>query len=829
MADVLTVTIDHAQQRLRFPSSTIALQGTELLEDNDGTRLDVMMAPVINTLILTPYQCDVAWFTSNAGNYAKPTVLSGYEVKTGAKWKERECYVGAGTYLACDDSAGEYARTSTAPGLNRGIYFSFFPYSQGDAFLMYECGWSNSTSPTAETASVGIQIYSDGEVRIYKSGVLQKSNRGGGYRIDIEANTENNLIILPCRRRELAIFKREFGVLGTKTGPMGVQNGGGFVHVFDDIAEDEAAPVIVPNEKFFVIAPSAGSMQIQFAALTFAGSGTALSRLWAMARPPRTGASLFTWANPAPFDSVTNAGIYGDSAYAGTTGVSSVAFRNDTDTADFVPDGSANQARLKPTLTGDGSYTPFIYGLILQYEEEVADTDSSEEYDLTPFVMSASIECPDDPFGAKMDIEVTLGLEEIQDGEDVTRLLEDEVPYIASQSWRPIKAALTNGPAFFDGMIRKPKRRDAQYENGLRMAFEARTIASMIETFRFTSRLPFDGYPLCCPVEQGVSVVSKILQEVGVFDLLGRVFLSSVYKGGTTDLYYISATPNSSCEEWNLAAEPGESGRDVFEKVMQLASDCICGEHPGPDGPEFWFLTPEDHAAQPSVCTLYRTLQDAMDAFPLLTTEEASELLYSGFDEEVMEIEGTEVQAMGIDPRTDQLLVSWDSADDLADPTIPPSERGSGWMGTPAPIGISSRFFKTQDACDKCVTALMPIATQQQLIGEFDANTIVMCASTADPDTLLPLWRMDKVTLDGIGDRNISSMTGHFIKEIAEGERGEGYTRTAHYTTGAIRGKGGKSAAEIRGIREMRENKRFIDDLNRSPLIATGLLSVSRP
>lgn len=833
MADVLTITLDHAQRRLKYPSSTIALQGVELLEDNDGTRLDVMMAPVINTLILTPYQCDTAWFTSNAGNYAKPTIGGGYEVKTGGKWVTSgvECYPGAGTYLQCDDSSGEYARTSTAPGLNRGVYFSFHSYSQGDSFLMYECGWSNSASPTAGTASVGLQIYSDGEVRIYKGGTLQKSNRGGGYRIEIDANTVNNLIILPCRRRELVVFKRKFGVLGTKTGPMGVQSGGGFVHVFDDIAEDEAAPVITPaGEKFFVTAPSSGSIQIQFAALTFAASGDALSRLWSMARPPRVGSSLIDWSNPT-FPAVTNAGLYGDTAYSGTTGVSAAALRNSADSGDFTPDGEANSARLKLTLTGDGYYTPFLYGAILQYEEVVADTDASEEFDLTPFVMSASIEVPDDPFGAKMQLEVLLGLEDDSEPDPdetdspVARNLEDEVPFIASQSWRPIKAALSSGPAFLDGIIRKPKRTDAMYSNGLRLAFEARAIESLIETFRFTSRLPFDGYPLCQPVEWGVSVVSKILQEVGVYDLLARVYLSPVYKSGTTDLYYISSAPSSSCEEWNLAAEVGESGREVFEKVHRLAADCIYGGHPGANGPEFWFLTPEEHALVTPAVVLYRTLDDAKAAFPLLTDEEASELLYSGFHEEVMEIEATEVQATGLDPRTDQLVSSYGVDDDLADPAIQPSLRGSGWVGTPLPSGVSARAFKSQEDTDKCVNALLPIATQQQLIGEFDANTILWVESTAAPGVLLPLWRMDKVTLDGFGDRTISSMSGRFIKEIADGERGEGYSRTAHYTTGAVRGKGGKTAAEIRAIRAMRENKRFIADLQRSPLVATGLLS----
>jgi hypothetical protein len=91
---ILKITCDHAQRRLKTPATNIALLGGELLDDSQDE--DVILAPVINALMLTPYQMDLAWFTSNAGAHTKPTIASGYEVKTSGKWREAEQLIGAG-------------------------------------------------------------------------------------------------------------------------------------------------------------------------------------------------------------------------------------------------------------------------------------------------------------------------------------------------------------------------------------------------------------------------------------------------------------------------------------------------------------------------------------------------------------------------------------------------------------------------------------------------------------------------------------------------------------------------------------------------------------
>ncbi len=819
MANTLEITIDHAQTRISVPATNIALLGAELLDSSQDE--DVILLPVVNALALKPYQMDLAWFTSNSGSYLKPTIASGYEVKTAGKWFEAEVYTGAGKFLKCDDSSGEYARTSTAPGLNRGVSLSFHLYGADDVFLALQCGWSNSTSPTAMSASLGLEIYSNGEVRIYKDGTLLQAGRGSHNNLGLIANQVNHLVILPCRRRELLVFTRKYGQMG-QGGEKAVQNGNGFVHVFDDIEEGEAAPIITPaGEKFFVTSGGTGNLLLQFAALTFATAGNALSVPWSFGTAPKTGASLFSdWYNPI-FTGITNASVYGDTAYAGTTGLSAVALREEDDSGDFVPDGIKNQARVLQQLTGDGSYTPFIYGIVFQYNAELKTTNAAEEYVLTPYLMRNTLSVPDEPFGALMQTEVTLGLEIVESDVDVVTLLEDEVPNITSQSFRPIKFALDDQPPFFEGYIKRPKVRRDMIEQAERLYFDCEGIERMIADYVFRTRLPLDGLPLCRPVDWGVSAVSKVLEETG-FDL-SLTRLSPVYKAGTTDLYYLGEIPDAGCGEWNVTAEVGDTGRDILEKLHRFASDCTYGAHPGPYGVEFWFYTPDEIPTTP-VIVLYQSNEDAEAAYPDLTSDECAELLFSDFEEETQEPEGNEVRATGVDPRTGAIIQSVATDDDSIDADLLPSERPSNWAGMPLPVGVASRSFRGRDDTDRTVEGLLPVATQQLLVGGFAANTILFYESEG---VLLPVWRMDMVTLDGIGDRRISSLNGEFIKEVGDDDRVESYhARTATYTTGAIRGIGGTTIAQIQARQRARLRDRFVKDLREAPLLATGVLSV---
>ncbi len=814
MADVLSITFDHAQQRLKTPSNRISMGGQEMLDD-DG---DCMQIPGINTTIIRPYQDYLAWFTSNSGNYAKPTIGSGYEVLTPGLWSGVAHFNGAGLYGLCDNPAGEYIRTDATVGINRGMYLSFFKFHGGDEHVVLECGWSNSVTPSADTADIGIRIFASGRFELFKAGVFLNSYSVGEVHPEKGAthgpaqlpNELTNLFILPCRRRELVVWDN---------------TGKSFTHVFDDIAENNNAPIITPDTKFFVVSPGGlPHLNVQFCPLTFPLSANAYSKKWVFATPPKSGVPLFNLWGSDKFPGITNALLYGDTAFApGIQGVSSVVLRKPDDSGDFVADGVANQCVVKYTLSNDlGKYTPFLYGLTMQFEYETALTNSSQEFDATPFFTRATLSCPDDPFGCMYSLEFLMALESVDElGVESIRYLEDEVANLRTQSNRPVRIKIGD-VEIMDGLLRKPKcvLEDSGDGYGFTWRFQCQVIPTLnlLEDHRVQTRLPFDGLPLCQPIELGGSVVSIILGESGVDPSKTR--LSNLN-------YFISQVPHASCQEFNFCWELGETGRDVLEKAHRLCADCVYGPHPGVNGMELWFLAPDDLPSE-SAITLYDVETTVHDIFPDLPMDDAVQLLYSSPKEEVLALEANVIFATGRDPRTGRLFQSYARDDDSADPELAPDRRPPNWLGQPRILGITCRDFCTQDACDRCVTALVPIATNQPLAGEFAANTILLWDITNGDDVFVPVWRMDKITLDLIGDRRVSSMTGEHLKEVAEGERGAGYVRAGHYTTGEPRGKGGNTLAQIQANHEARMAQAHIQAMERNPLFATGILASNR-
>lgn len=821
MPDILQIRLDHMQRRLALNgrSNRAALLGSELYDDHFTGSDNLFLLPGANCLCLKPYQMDADYDKSNAAPYTKYTIGGGYEVNTSAKWFLHEDFPGAGGFYNCDDSVGEYIRTSAAVGFNRPICLSTHGFAAGDVHPVLDFGYSSSTTDP-EAAEIGFKLWRNGTLELYKNGTWIKDLKG----LVLDPNFLNRLFIFPCKRRELVFFS-----VGQTTNKE-ITFGNVARHVFDDIDETEAEPVITPDAKFFVRAgdDAGGSVKVQFQPCTFT-TGTALTTTFGFPRPPAADAELYDqWPATAVYSGgqfmVHGDLDFGGAAHASTTRVVLADLRKTDNSGAFTPDGVSYQCKGRIRLTTTGTHTPFIYGFAAEYAPKTTFTNGAAEFDATPFYTSCDIQVPDEPFGARSNIELIVGLEEIErTGEgteedpyvytDIVRLITDEVPGIERQQ-RPIALSLGYQEAFFDGIALNPRFTDGIIDQVKRIAFECQTVFRMLEKYIFESRLPFDGMQLA-------DAITMVLQETGIFDTLSgdRIRISDLD-------YTIGTIPADGCDEWNLAAEIGETALQVLEKLARLAADCVWGEHPGPDGPEFWFLTPEDLEAQEPVITLYREKADALAANPTLTDDEASELTYAEWHEETLAIEANEARATGIDPRTGNIIQSYGIDESSADPELAPAARPDNWVGYPLLVGASARSFRSQDDTDRCATGLLAVASGQQIVGEFVANTILLYQKD---DVWLPVWRMDRVDLDGIGERNISSWSGSFVKEVSGSEMVDDfYHRRARYTTGAILGKGGNTAAQIQGASRMREFEQLVIDLRKAPLERTGIIAVNK-
>lgn len=799
----IAVYTDHAQRRIVNTPNTLAALAAELC-GIDST--DAMVDPITKTLIVRPSVLDPDWYTSNAGIYAKPSKASGYEVKTSTRWTEPEVFEGAGTFLQCDDpSGGEYARTQTAPGLNRGVYLLYFAYSAGDRTPILECGWSNSATPSAETADIGFKFWSDGLAQLYISGDLVADGKVSGSKSGAATQNEVvSVVILPGRRRELIVFSSA---------------GDGFSYVFETIDEDDAAPVITPDAtKFFVVPGSADSnIQVQFGALVFPSTAVAVSNTYNFGVPPSASQTLFDgWFNPV-FSGITSASIYGDTAFAGSVDVTSATLRNEDNSGAFVNDGVETAARTRLELSSDGSYPPFIYGAMFEYTFRAEDTDESEQTEISEYIASVDLTVPDDPFGTVASVDLFMGRENEDD--EIVRLT-DEVPNIDTQSYRPISFEFSDAGIstirILDAFVKQPKYVDSIRDRTARLRLECYELAKLVEEYQFTSRVPFDGMPLSRP-QPAFSAIGYVLGRCGIKPEQMRL----------SDLgYIISETPSRDGDEWNVVAEVGETGRDVLEKLHRLAADCVYGSHPGIDGPEFWFLDPDDLSPDP-VIRLFRNEDDAALFLPSVTGEDLLRYLYHSFNEETLSFEANIVRATGVDPRTLNLIQSYAIDDASIDPSVPPSARPDNWSGFPLHVGAASRQFRRQIDTDRAVEALLPVVTEVGKVGEFSANTMLVYDATGSGD-YLPVWRMDLVELDGIGERRVTSLTSNWRKDIPTGRRGEGVTRSATYTVGTVRGSGGTSVESIQRYQKMKLQQRGYIDLLRMGIVAGTPKSVQK-
>lgn len=776
--DALKVMIDHQQKRIKEHPSSCAWRGL----DFNGSGADCFISTVNNTLMLRPMCFYSVWDSTHTGLYAKLSIGGGIEVKTSAKWVATDALnVGAQTFIKCNDSSGEYARTSSYPGLNRGMWLMFHNYGPGDDAVL-DCGWSNGTSPTAANASIGLRLFGNGTVEVYKDGTLV-----GSY--SIGSTPKDQLIrmaIIPCRRRELMVVRAEG------------HSQAGFSHVFEDIDEDETAPIIVPADTKFFIAPGSGgsaSIQAQFAPLLFPATGFAITVPFKLAIPPSLDKELVVWGNPI-FTGITNASIYGHKAFAPATDqtdVSSVSILEGDGATAFVPNGARDEVTLKITLQGatsgsTASYSPFIYGAMVEWGAIFAQTDNSEEQEVTARLMrECTLEVPDDPLGVIFSGELK-----------ETDALAELAPNILTQP-RPVKLEL-GSVYLLNGIMRKPRFKDGILDEVRRLQFEVHAWESRLKTYQNRQRRPMDGWPLCEPSDQ-FSAVKYVLEQVG--KIPERMLLSSL-------AYTIGEAPDRNGEEWNLAWEVGETAEDMLQKLFRLCSDVVWGLYPMADGTQFRWLKPADLDTEPKV-TLYRSIAESIELGGH-DEEDAYRWVYNDFHEEPLGIEGNEILATGIDIRTGAIVQARVVDETSADPTTAPSLRPDNWEGEPLLIGVSARSIRNINDAEKVVEGLTPIATAIRSVCEWSVPALVLYDD--GDDHWLPAWRTDLFNLDGIGEKRCSGLSARFLLETDTF-----VAREARYTGGAILGRGGRTVAEIQSHHEVRMSKRGYSDLSQFPLL----------
>lgn len=756
-----SVSFDHAQVRPQVPPIFLSFRASDYNEDLSS---NVWQDPVTQTLMMRPMALYSAWYTSNSGIHAKPAKAA-YEFSTAANWEEAEWFVGAGKYVRTQ-STGEYARTATAPGKNRGVVLSFVNYGASDQGDLCTFGWDDTVTTSAST--LYFSLTASGRLDCYKNGDYVQS-----LNLTIpQSNQGVVLLLMPMRTRELLVFCDN-----TKSGG---------VIVFDDITEGTTPGTITPAEKFWWKPQSAATVaQVQIAPCTFESSGYATSSLVTFSRPPRTGASLRTTTNPV-FTAVTNANVYGVKSGTGTDNIGSIAVYEDDGTTAYTPDGTIDQVRARVNFSSDGSYTSFFYALSTDYTGTTGTTDATDEATPDSYLMSMTLEVPDSAFDGRM----MLTYKEPD-------TLESTVKQLRAVRNRPAKLEV-GSLVLIDGWTMPTRFTDNLTDEGKRAEVEVRDMTRVLDLYMFRDEIPFDGYQLAKPATgSNYSMVEFILEAAG---------FSRSQMSISDASYLLPEVPGLSSGEWGFSIRPGDTARQVLEQIQdEFAGDWFMGVRPSASGPVFAFLDPDDLPSTAAL-NLYRSQADAVTGG--ISSAEAWKYVFMSYRDAPEEVDANLVFATGLDPRTGDVVQSYAEDSASIDCTTDADTRPENWIGIEKPFGVFDPRLRTTGDTDKAVELLSEVVAASRLVGEFTTPTMLWYNS--DPggtDVMLPVWRGDLVNLQGIGNVRITSCSVESLRN----ESGGVIVTQARYTFGGLTHSGGTSLEQIQQSNNARRARSMVD------------------
>jgi hypothetical protein len=734
-------------------------------EFNGPLYQDTWITPDTHVLMLRPMCLYPDWSTSNAGNYARLALTDfGLTAGTGGWYSFSNGSPTAQTRMKNASMAGPVFSTTTW-GKNRGFFVSFFNYNTGndDQQISFECGWANSGAPTL---GVQCRFWAGGKVEIWKDNAIVGEYQLGGN----TANGYVDLLLMPMRRRELYILN--------------IRTMESITHVFTDIDEDEADPTITGATSFFFEVPSPMQVNVEVAPVKFATTGYATSLEIALMAAPETGAAFETWINPSiPSTAVTNARVYADSAHAGATSIpiTGIAWVKLDGTA-FTADGVLRDGRIKVTLNGDGAYSPFVYGVHMGYAAVVELTDDSEEFELLPYILDATLDVPDDPAGVTFRCTV-------KDPEGIEALVPG---FLASENW-PVRI-LIGDVVVIDGITMPLRFTDGEHGEVMRGQLEIRDRIALMGQLMFRERMIFDGWWISQDdTLNGPSIARFLYKAIAIAD--AEMELEDVS-------YRVGDVPSFVAGEWNYIAPVGSTPLSEMQRLTnEFFSTAFWGMRPTATVPEAVFLDPDNFSGTPDL-TIYRTHEDAVTAGK--TEEEADDFVYWTFEQEPLPIEANEVRMTGMNPRTGQIIQSYIEDTASKDPTTVPSARPDNWLGAPRVFGVVNPRFTRQEDTDRAAAYVFPQVSERHWVAEWTSSMLFKAAG-------VPIWRGDLIDLDGRGEFRVSSLSIRFEKEPNDAESDTVVFRSATYTGGTITNGGGTGLRQIQARAKMRAVNKVVD------------------
>lgn len=503
------------------------------------------------------------------------------------------------------------------------------------------------------------------------------------------------------------------------------KSGDGFVAGFRDLS----GPV-TPAGPIWFKCPQGGT-QVQIASVRYPSTGFATSLKTAMLEAPGSDET------PEPFDNPAWAGgsapyrVYGWPGGSEATASVSASLTEWDGSTTFIPDGSANEVRLRLDLaTGDELFSPAIAGAQIAFAAIPAVTDGTDSVELTPRLLSATLSVPADGGTAILDA----GLKHDEADRGTVDLSGGGIPVRLD----------VDGAVTLDGWADPCDEVVGGFRPG-RTELVVRDRWAALESAVFADRMPLDGLSLS-------QAIAAIVAKSGIDP--ARIVISS------SDVAFPAGGARSG--DWGLLIEAGDGAAEWLLRLMQtFAPGWLFGFRPASDGTgeEFFALALADLPSTPAI-TVYASRDEAIadgvapvDSWRLV----AQKVTYAQIAPAA-----NEVRVVGLDPALDRPLVAVRT--DYAPQTVslPIESRGAGWAGSIRRFELVDAGLTDQPTIDAVCEQLFAEKCRFRRLVEFQSQLLQHPSGA-------PLWRGDVVRLHGVGDCRILSLACGFEFEVPGG------------------------------------------------------------
>lgn len=725
MSTPFTVLLDSPQSRVSVDFMSTLVSGRDW---SPTQRSNIYVDPITNTAMLAPGCTEAAWTQGNAEIYTKLGLADFATLTDSGNWLGQAADA-SGAFMQYNgpngNTSGLQGITVTTWPVNQPMVVEAFTQSTTNGrYIVMEFGWSSTGDGSS---GVSCRWYSDGAFEVWKDGgttpvgtysvagkgpdyfvgdSTQGTQLGGGATQQATKSGYNLLLLLPCRDRELLVVS---------------SGGGGFSHVFEDLDEGVAGLTITDSAPFWFNVPATAAANLRISACQFESSGyiCGATSAWRQApsgdTPTVENGNLIVYhalSDPAPSDT------------SGSAIVPSLA------PSPPNPYSITYPVQLQVNLTGDGSSTPFIYGLRAQYLPQTDMTASSGDsggLDVTNYVTECHFDVSDTIGGSKAWLSLMQpSAIETAGGSAITSM--SSRAFQLSDEDGMMLDAISAPPHWTDGY---GNGADA-YDRVQEISIELRDKWKLAESYRFSDPIPLDGYSLA-------DAYALIAFAAGVSTSTGYDGSTGVYCSSSAASFIIQREPGtSSGNGFGVMVDVGDTAAEWLDRLHQTyAGTFFHGFRPNTSSgssPVLCLIDPADSAGSytlPSApaLTLYSTVDAAVAA------GKGWQQVMRSYKTQFLEPEANDVHVMGIDPRTRKPIVAHRA--DLASQAVTTAvaARPSNWLGLIRKYAWVDPTITTIGTAQACVNLLYSRLTPKREIIEFEC------------EYLHGLWRGDMIEL----------------------------------------------------------------------------------